>query len=149
MMGGVALTTEHLAHTKAAVGLASFSSTMILRYTTLLGLHFLLSLSRSALFARAQDFDCKQTLEGSLYDFTSLGNGEQVVNRTRETPPTKMVDSLAFDLCGDLKPKEGLGEHDQVRPRVTLSPFWPAYRFTVSEWHSRLPHASQCQGKRT
>ncbi|KAJ2918586.1 hypothetical protein MD484_g1855, partial [Candolleomyces efflorescens] len=86
---------------------------MILRYNALLGLPFLLSLSHFVLFAWAEDFDCKPTLEGNLYDFTSLGNGEHVVNRTRETPPTKTIDVLAFDLCGDLKPKEGVAEQDQ------------------------------------
>ncbi|KAF5326552.1 hypothetical protein D9611_000239 [Ephemerocybe angulata] len=61
----------------------------------------------------AEDFDCKPTLEGRPYDLTSLGNGEHVVNRTRDTPPTQMIDSLAFDLCGDLKAKETLSEQDQ------------------------------------
>ena len=87
-------------------------SNMILRYRDLANLPFLLILCQVVL---ADDFDCKPTLEGSHYDLTSLGNGEHVVNRTRETPPTQMVDSLAFDICGDLKTKEGLSEHDQVR----------------------------------
>jgi hypothetical protein len=104
---------------------------MILRYNALLGLPFLLSLSHSVLFAWAEDFDCKPTLEGSLYDFTSLGNGEHVVNRTRETPPTKTVDSLAFDLCGDLKSKEGVAEQDQVRCNTLTMP-----RFACSRVYS-------------
>ncbi|KAF6762978.1 autophagy-related protein 27 [Ephemerocybe angulata] len=84
---------------------------MILRYSTLTNLPFLLLLLLHSVLA--EDFDCKPTLEGRPYDLTSLGNGEHVVNRTRDTPPTQMIDSLAFDLCGDLKAKETLSEQDQ------------------------------------
>jgi hypothetical protein len=97
---------------------------MILRSSALSSIPFLLLvLCQSAL---ADDFDCKPSLEGSHYDFTSLGNGEHVVNRTRETPPTQIIDSLAFDLCGDLKTKEGVKDHDQVRQFQVLAIVCPS-----------------------
>ena len=93
---------------------------MIIRYSTLSSLPLALFLLAQSVLA--DDFDCKPTLGGHIYDFTSLGNGEHVVNRTRETPPTKTIDSLAFDLCGDLKVKEDVPEHDQVRHRRSFEP---------------------------
>lgn len=61
-------------------------------------------------------FDCHLTVDNTKFDLTSLA-GVHTVNRTRDTPPTKTVDSLRFDLCAELKPQEGLSEHDQVRLR--------------------------------
>ncbi|PPQ67281.1 hypothetical protein CVT25_005865 [Psilocybe cyanescens] len=57
-------------------------------------------------------FDCHLTVDNTKFDLTSLA-GVHTVNRTRDTPPTKTVDSLRFDLCAELKPQEGLSEHDQ------------------------------------
>lgn len=31
-------------------------------------------------------------------------------------PPTTMIDTLRFDLCANLKPREGVDEQDQVSP---------------------------------
>ena len=58
--------------------------------------------------------DCRVTVENIMFDLTSL-SGEHVVNRTRETPPTTMVDSLRFNLCADLELQGDLPEQDQVR----------------------------------
>lgn len=60
------------------------------------------------------DFDCHITVNEASFDLTSLA-GEHVINRTRSTPPTTMIDSLRFDLCADLNMIEGLAEYDQVR----------------------------------
>ncbi|KAF8161113.1 autophagy-related protein 27 [Crassisporium funariophilum] len=58
-------------------------------------------------------FDCHVTVDNTTkFDLTSLA-GEHIVNRTRETPPSTMIDSLRFDLCADLKALDGLSEHDQ------------------------------------
>jgi hypothetical protein len=59
-------------------------------------------------------FDCNVTIENFMFDLTSL-TGERVINRTRETPPTTMVDSLKFNLCEDLKVQDDLPEQEQVR----------------------------------
>ena len=66
------------------------------------------------------DFDCHISVNDAKFDLTSL-TGEHVINRTLSTPPTTMIDSLRFDLCADLKPIEGLAEHDQVRFMTILS----------------------------
>ena len=64
--------------------------------------------------ASAQDtFDCKITLGENKWDLTSLA-GEQTVSRERDTPPTKFRDTITFNLCEDLKPKDGVAEKDQV-----------------------------------
>jgi len=68
-----------------------------------------------ALSAKAQDgdtYDCHVTLNGVTYDLTAL-EGEHTVQRTRETPPSKMVDSVRFDLCGELKQQKDVAESDQ------------------------------------
>jgi hypothetical protein len=58
-------------------------------------------------------FDCHVTTGGATFDLTRL-SGEHTVNRTRNLPPTKMVDSLRFNLCSDLEPSEDVAEDDQV-----------------------------------
>jgi len=60
-------------------------------------------------------FDCRVTIENMEFDLTSL-SGEHVINRTRETPPTTMVDSLRFNLCADLEPQGDLPEQEQCPP---------------------------------
>jgi hypothetical protein len=78
-------------------------------------------------------FDCTLTIENIKFDLTSL-SGEHVINRTRETPPTTMVDSLRFNLCADLETQGDLPEQEQVRfpvdVRFTCSS-WPCYKLSV------------------
>ncbi|KAL1677270.1 autophagy-related protein 27 [Schizophyllum commune] len=57
-------------------------------------------------------FDCKINIEGTQYDLTPLG-GEKSIARTRELPPSTMVDTLRFDICGELPKQEGVDERDQ------------------------------------
>jgi autophagy-related protein 27 len=59
-------------------------------------------------------FDCNVRVENLTFDLTTLA-GERVITRTRETPPTTMIDSLRFNLCADLDPQGGVPEQDQVR----------------------------------
>lgn len=59
------------------------------------------------------DFDCHVTVDDQKYDLTSL-SGEQILNRTRSTPPSTMVDSLRFDLCAELARIPYLPDDDQV-----------------------------------
>lgn len=58
-------------------------------------------------------FDCHVSAEGADFDLSKLA-GEHTVNRTRNLPPTKMIDSLRFNLCADIQPLEGVAESDQV-----------------------------------
>jgi hypothetical protein len=81
----------------------------------LLALLSILLFDNFLLYAHAlAEFNCHINVNDANFDLTSLA-GEHVINRTRSTPPTTMVDSLRFDLCADLKTIEGLAEHDQVR----------------------------------
>ncbi|KAF5370892.1 hypothetical protein D9758_002033 [Tetrapyrgos nigripes] len=57
-------------------------------------------------------FDCKFNIGSTKFDLTSLAK-EQTVNRTRETPPTKMKDVFTFNLCSDLQLTDTLGKQDQ------------------------------------
>jgi hypothetical protein len=76
----------------------------------------ILLLDNFLLYAHAStDFDCRLSVNDVNFDLTTLA-GEQIVNRTRSTPPTTMIDSLRFDLCADLKTIDGLAEHDQCPP---------------------------------
>jgi hypothetical protein len=58
-------------------------------------------------------FDCHLSLNNTKFDLTSLA-GVHVVNKTRETAPTTMIDSLRFDLCAELPTQSDLPESDQV-----------------------------------
>jgi len=61
-----------------------------------------------SLLVSAQDdapFDCHLNVGLLTYDLTTLG--EITVSRTRNTPPSMMVDSLRFNLCEDLKVEDG------------------------------------------
>ncbi|KAI5120310.1 hypothetical protein M0805_005814 [Coniferiporia weirii] len=64
--------------------------------------------------AQAQDpFDCSVTFDSThSFDLTKL-KGEQIVTRIRETPPSRMLDEVRFDLCGDLARQDGVAEGDQ------------------------------------
>jgi hypothetical protein len=84
----------------------------------LLALLSILLFDNFLLYAHA--FDCHLSVNDASFDLTSLA-GEHVINRTRSTPPTTMIDSLRFDLCAELKTIEGLAEHDQVRFTTTFS----------------------------
>ncbi|KIY73059.1 hypothetical protein CYLTODRAFT_387493 [Cylindrobasidium torrendii FP15055 ss-10] len=57
-------------------------------------------------------FNCLITTDSLKFDLTSLG-GEHTVQRERETPPSKMVDKVRFDLCGDLKSLSDVSKQDQ------------------------------------
>jgi len=87
---------------------------MIIRRTQLtLSLFLLLSSLVSA--AEEAPFDCHITLASAKYDLTKLA-GPHTVSRTRDTPPTTMVDTLTFDLCADLKAQDGVKDKDQCEP---------------------------------
>jgi len=76
--------------------------------------HFAFFLLLTALNAEAaSEFDCHITVKDVKFDLTKL-EGEHIVNRTRSTPPTTVVDSLRFNLCSDLKQLDGIQEQDQV-----------------------------------
>lgn len=111
--------------------LSLYHTTMILRGphnlpVSLLSLFFLLS---SPSFVQAEDsdpFNCHVTSNGLNYDLTKLA-GEHTISRTRDTPPSTMVDSLRFDLCADLKAQDGVAEADQVRFQLcitTVNSYW-------------------------
>ena len=75
----------------------------------------LLFLSVSSVSADDENlFDCRITVDGARFDLTSL-TGEHTLNQTHDLPPTSMIDSLRFNLCGDLKRLDGVPEADQVR----------------------------------
>ena len=68
--------------------------------------------------AQTSPFDCNDvSLDGPngkvSFNLTSIA-GLKELTRTRETPPTKFVDELRFDLCADVPKKEGVAESDQV-----------------------------------
>jgi hypothetical protein len=99
---------------------------MILRLTQLsrsLRLLFLLLHFHILLVPVSADdtpFDCRFTIDSLKYDLTTVA-GEHVISRTRQTPPTSMVDSVRFDLCADLKAQDGVAEQDQVRDNLLLT----------------------------
>jgi len=69
-----------------------------------------------ALIAAQSDapFDCHLTVDSFKFDLTTT-SGEHTLSRTRETPPTSMVDSVKFNLCDDLKQQSDISDGDQVR----------------------------------
>lgn len=92
---------------------------MILRRPQALPVSLLsLSLLLSSVYAQeatdSDPFNCHITSNSLNFDLTKLA-GEHNATRTRDTPPSTMLDSLRFDLCADLKPQEGVAEADQVR----------------------------------
>ncbi|KIM69761.1 hypothetical protein SCLCIDRAFT_102673 [Scleroderma citrinum Foug A] len=93
--------------------------TVVPRCTALLSPAHIFSavLLLSALFGTAaQDssspFNCQPTLDGTQYNLTSL-KGVQVVTRERDSPPSKFIDELRFDLCAKLEPVVGRLSEDQ------------------------------------
>jgi len=73
---------------------------------------YLFLLTSGTLADEKAGFDCHISASGAEFDLTKLG-GEHIVNRTRVSPPTKMVDSLRFDLCAELKPSDEIPKQDQ------------------------------------
>ncbi|KAH7929905.1 hypothetical protein BV22DRAFT_1001917 [Leucogyrophana mollusca] len=66
------------------------------------------------LVSAAQDpYDCSKVQVDSLsYDLSPLA-GVRTVSRTRETPPSTMIDELRFDICAELSALDGVSEQDQ------------------------------------
>ncbi|KAH7914113.1 autophagy-related protein 27 [Hygrophoropsis aurantiaca] len=66
------------------------------------------------LVSAAQDpYDCsKLKLDSLNYDLSPLA-GVRTVSRTRDTPPSTMIDELGFDVCAELSPLDGVAEQDQ------------------------------------
>jgi hypothetical protein len=95
----------------------------------------------------SSNFDCHLTVGSLKYDLTALA-GEHTISRTRETPPSTMVDSLRFDLCGDLKPLEGVKEGDQVRIHgfLILSHTITEAKILVSTWHAGMSDENEQEG---
>ncbi|KAG1766980.1 autophagy-related protein 27-domain-containing protein [Suillus occidentalis] len=89
---------------------------MILRHFTSQSLPFnllsLLFLLFSTGLVTAEDFDCHVTTGGLRWDLTPL-KGSHIVNRTRDSPPTTMVDELRFNLCKNLKLMKGVPADEQ------------------------------------
>jgi hypothetical protein len=105
------------------------SIAMILRYLTSqpLPLHLfsLLLLLSSAVHVTAQSFDCRSVLAEELsWDLMSL-SGVHTVRRTRDSPPTTMVDELRFNLCEDLTSLEDVAEGDQAS--LPLNPWYERF----------------------
>ncbi|KAI0930171.1 hypothetical protein AcV5_006955 [Taiwanofungus camphoratus] len=77
---------------------------------------FAFSLLFLSTFTYAQEdgnpFDCHISYGDQNYDLNSLA-GERSVSRTRESPPSVMVDTVIFNLCADLQPQERVDEVDQ------------------------------------
>jgi len=75
----------------------------------------LLSCDRQLTQVYAQSgFDCRISLEGGKrkFDLTNLA-GEHTLTRTRETPPSVVIDEVRFDMCKDLELKQGVEDQDQ------------------------------------
>jgi hypothetical protein len=91
--------------------------TMILRPTLPNSLPLALLLLLPSLVSaqgNSDTFNCYVTVDSINFNLTSLA-GQHDISRLRQTPPSTMVDSLSFNLCADLKPKDGIAEGDQVR----------------------------------
>jgi hypothetical protein len=73
-------------------------------------------------YVHAEDdfFNCKPKVGKVTYDLTAL-SGEHSVSRTWDLPPTKMLDTISFNLCADLKRVDGMKEGDQVRSAVLFA----------------------------
>jgi len=107
-----------------------------------------------ALGVMAQDgdnpFDCRVRTNDLTYDLTPL-QGEHIVSRTRETPPSSWVDSVRFDLCADLKLQDGVAAGDQVcsRPSTThkIAIHDSSVLYTVSCGDESMSHKDQPKGR--
>lgn len=90
------------------------------RGTTLLWLLAFLLTAASA----QPDPECHMDIGDDKYDFSAL-SGDHTVSRTRSSPPTKISDTLRFNVCKELSLLEGVDTGDQVRvlcyPRTFFS----------------------------
>lgn len=84
----------------------------------------LLFLLPSLIAAQDNPFDCQNRLaiQSLSFDLSKLA-GEHSISRTRETPPSTVVDEVRFNVCSDLKALEGVSEHDQVRAMDMIAAF--------------------------
>lgn len=108
----------HLPRVRTAMILRHFISQSL--PSNLLSLLFLLF---STALVTAEDFDCHVTTGGLKWDLTPL-KGTHTVSRTRDSPPTIMVDELRFNLCKNLKLMKGVPEDEQassIRDNLTMS----------------------------
>jgi hypothetical protein len=63
----------------------------------------------------AAEWDCHPKLSLHDYDLTSLGL--QTIERTRDSPPSQMLDRVTFDLCKPIQEEShDLPESDKARP---------------------------------
>lgn len=72
----------------------------------------------TALGVAADDFECRadNLIENKVYDWTSLQT-TKTAERTRNTPPTTMLDSIRFNICSELEPND-LPASDQVNAYI-------------------------------
>lgn len=76
----------------------------------------LLFLLPSLIAAEDNPFDCsnKLSIDSLNFDLSKLA-GEKSISRTRDRPPTTVLDELRFNVCADLVKLDGASEQDQVR----------------------------------
>jgi hypothetical protein len=84
--------------------------------TTMLALYTLAFGILHASSSIAAVLDCNELISVGGHDYNIAGLAKQsaYANQTRETPPTKVEDSLQISLCEGLPRKEGVSEEDQV-----------------------------------
>ncbi|KAG8988260.1 hypothetical protein FRB90_002861 [Tulasnella sp. 427] len=78
-----------------------------------------LTLDPSAATSAAAAWDCKVSVQSASWDLTSLGV-EKIVTRTRSSPPSEFVDEVRWNICNELKEREGYDAADQC-PAGTLA----------------------------
>ncbi|KAG8906920.1 hypothetical protein FRB99_005694 [Tulasnella sp. 403] len=67
----------------------------------------------SPLFSRASPpWNCKIDIGSAHWDLNPL-NGEKTATRIRTTPPSEFHDEVRFNVCDELKPREGYDSLDQ------------------------------------
>jgi hypothetical protein len=87
-------------------------------------------------------FNCHVKVDSLNFNLTNLA-GEYNIARLRQTPPSTMQDSLSFNLCEDLKHRDGVAEGDQVRlPHLVCIINYLRSR-TVSEWYSSVSYENK------
>ena len=86
-------------------------------------------------------FNCRVLTNDLTYDLKPL-QGEHTISRTRETPPSSMVDSVRFDICADLKQQDGVAAGDQVCGRPSANT-----RFQVGVYKTFVFRTVSCRDK--
>lgn len=83
--------------------------------TLLLPVSILLSIAHSSAAEDNSSWDCHFSLSNPVrnYDLTSL-SGLHTVQQTRETPPSRMIEHIRFDVCKPLAREDGVSDVDQV-----------------------------------